>query len=192
MSGTTQTYVEYLMPGTFFAESETEKVSSRDITKLKIPKNAFGFQFFDVTSTVIDGEKLHGKPKNYSKRYLLAEEVLDKEGVKKKIKNNETLLSNMHYNDYKVVAQTRHGNIQPVDKDTVVVNSKGQIIYGTEAVEKKKPAKPAFKEAVLKKSITVGRPLKLKPLPDDIAPELRVPKADTPDNVVKKLRVPKA
>lgn len=182
MGGTTQTYVEYLIPGSFFAESETKKVSSRDISKLKVPDYAFGFQFFDITSTQVDGEKLEGRPKNFSKRYLLAEEVLDQEGVKKKIPDNDVLLSNMRNNGYKHVVKTRRGNIQPADKDTIVLNSKMQVIFGTEETRKKKspakksPASEDFKGAALKKAITVGKPLKLKPLPDDVAPELRVPK----------------
>lgn len=196
MAGKTQTYVEFLIPGSFFAETEVKKVLSRDINHLTPPAYAFGFQFFDITTAIVDGEKLEGNRKNYSKRYLIAEEVMTAAEAIKKHADKDSLVSNIRNNKYKHICQTNRGNFQPLDNDTVVVNGKMEIIWGTEAKKipaaKKAPARKQFKEAALKKSITVRKPLQLKPLPDDVAPELRVPKAATPDNVVKKLRTPKA
>lgn len=167
MTGKTQTYVEFFIPGMLFAESETRKVAARDISKLKVPDYAFGFQFFDITTAVVEGEKLEGDAKNHSKRYLIAEEVLTAAEAIKRHADKDSLVSNIRGNRYKHICQTKQRNFQPVDKDTVVVNSKMQVIWGTEERgEKPKPArapKGQFrKSAAPEGKIVLSKPIKLK------------------------------
>ncbi|MBI2670613.1 hypothetical protein HYX18_01375 [Candidatus Woesearchaeota archaeon] len=52
-----QTYVEILYPGIMFSESEIRKVISRDPSKVKVPKEAYGFRFYDRSEvTTANGE----------------------------------------------------------------------------------------------------------------------------------------
>lgn len=119
------TYVEFLYPGSFFSESSTAKVTSRDTSKLKVPKNAFGFKFFDILSVVVDAdgkqveltsERLNLSPLHYygGKLYTVAE-------LKRDFPNNSTLISNVEGNGYAKAIKCRTGNWQPFDKTDVFV-----------------------------------------------------------------------
>ena len=118
-------YVEFLYPGSFFSESSTSKVTSRDTSKLKVPKNAFGFKFFDILSVVVEAdgkqieltsERLNLSPMHYygGKLYTVAE-------LKRDFPNNSTLISNVEGNGYAKAIKCRTGNWQTFDETDIFV-----------------------------------------------------------------------
>ena len=120
-------YIEFLYPGSFFNESSTQEVQTRDLSKIKVPKNAFGFRFFDIISVVVvvDGKKveLTSERTNLSsmnyyggKLYTLAE-------LKLEFPNERTLISNMECNGWLKVIRCRTGNWQPFEKTGVFVEA---------------------------------------------------------------------
>ncbi len=129
-SSQTKTYVEFFYPGVFLSESSSQEVESRDVSKLEIPEGVFGFSFYDITTTAVDGETLTGKAKNRSKSYVIAERVMTLEDVKKEVPNSDILQSNMKMNGWDQVARTVHGSFQPVDDNTIVIAAKAKnVLY---------------------------------------------------------------
>jgi len=120
------THIEFLYPGTFFAESSSRPVPCRELPAT-IPGQATGYRFFTRHEAVVDGEKLVGQPKNYSpwtyfgKEFTL-EQVQAMEGDRSRI-----LLSNMRTNGYGRVVQTAYGNWYPLnDGDTVTAERESE------------------------------------------------------------------
>ena len=68
-------YVEFLYPGLFVSEASVEEIAERDVKKVELPDNCFGFCFFDRTVTVIDGQTLTGDRKNVSGWYYQGEKM---------------------------------------------------------------------------------------------------------------------
>jgi len=114
-------YVEYYYPGALFAETEIEEIKSRK-DSLEIPDACFGYSFFDVEETTIDGETLRGKPKNrsgmtyFGKKYTVSE-------LKKLLPNEKVLISNIEDGGYSHAVKTRLGNWQVMNKEDVVIEN---------------------------------------------------------------------
>ena len=122
-----KTYIEFLYPGSFFSESSTQKVKTRDVSRVKVPKNAFGFKFFDILSVVVDAdgkksqltsERINVSPMHYygGKLYTVAE-------LKREFPNEHTLISNIEGNGYPKAIRCRTGNWQPFEKTDVFVEA---------------------------------------------------------------------
>ena len=116
-------YVEYLSPGIFISETSVSEISERDVKKVEIPDNCFGFRFFDRTVTVIDGEMLTGDRKNISNWYYKGEKMtLDQ--VKETFGNDskyKNLIWNMEHNNYSAVVKTQFGQFMPLaDGDKII------------------------------------------------------------------------
>jgi hypothetical protein len=122
---TCKTYVEFLMPGTLFAESDCAQVPSRDIRKLSVPEHAFAFTFFDIVTETVKvggktfrrgGERSQVSPKHYygGHIYTLAE-------VQAEFTDEHTLLDNMRGNGYQRVIRCRTGNWQPFERGDILV-----------------------------------------------------------------------
>src|SRR3989338_11530510 len=101
MNHVRKTYIEFLYPS-FFSESSTQEVKSRDVSKVKVPKNAFGFKFFDILSVVVDAdgkkvqltsERINVSPMHYygGKLYTVAE-------PEREVPNERALISNIEGN----------------------------------------------------------------------------------------------
>jgi hypothetical protein len=114
------TYIEFLYPGTFFAESGSRRVERRELPEA-IPGQATGYRFFTRTEVDVDGEKLVGRPKDYSgwtyfgKEYS-AEQVQAMAGEHVRI-----LRDNMRINGWTRVVQTAYGQWYPLTDGDVVV-----------------------------------------------------------------------
>jgi len=121
-------YVEFLYPGAFVNETSVEEVKDRDIDKLKIPDNAFGFRFFDVleNKTIVDDEfvKMTSDRINKSPMHYYGGQVYTKEDVIREVPNNEILLKNMESNDWDKIVKTRMGNFQPFEKTDIFIPCK--------------------------------------------------------------------
>ena len=146
MKEITKTYVEFSYPGALFAETEDKEIITRDVKKvLKImPKGAFCFRFYDMTSkeVTIDGEQetvfgkeknkkrpcrrtgplfVFGKEKNKSGKYYPGATPYTIEQVKKIGKDFSILASNMECNNWPTVIKTRIGNFQPLEKGDIIL-----------------------------------------------------------------------
>lgn len=115
-----QTYVTFLFPGSFFSESKSEKVLSREV-RITAPKGSFGYYFWDRQETVSEGETLFGERKNDSGMHYFGE-TFTVEQVKALPGDHETLVWNMEMNKYPLVVRTICGNFQPFNpkKDKLV------------------------------------------------------------------------
>jgi hypothetical protein len=126
MNHVRKTYIEFLYLGSFFNESSTQEVKTRDVSKVKVPKNAFGFKFFDILSVVVDAdgkkvqltsERINVSPMHYygGKLYTVAE-------IKREFPNEHTLIRNIEGN-YPKAIRCRTGNWQPFRKADVFVEA---------------------------------------------------------------------
>lgn len=116
-------YVEYLYPGLLVSETSVSEIPERDVSKVEISDNCFGFRFFDRTVTVVDGETLTGDRKNVSGWHYQGEKM-SLEQVKETFGGDgkhETLIWNMENNGYASVVKTKFGQFIPLsDEDTVI------------------------------------------------------------------------
>ena len=119
------TYVEFLYPGSFMSESSTREVKTRDTSKVKVPKNAFCFSFFDILSVVVEAdgnkvkltsERVNMSPKHYygGRLYTVAE-------LKRDFPGERILISNIEGNGYKKAIRCRTGNWQPFEETDVFI-----------------------------------------------------------------------
>ena len=114
-------YVELFFPGTLFAESAIEKIKNRR-AKFKIPKNCFGFRFFDKEEVKAPdtNETLEGKPKNHSGMYFIGTRYTKKE-VASKFPKQKILIANIQSNHWIAAVKTRVGNWQGLEKGDKVL-----------------------------------------------------------------------
>lgn len=116
-------YVEYLYPGIFVSETSVSEISERDVAKIELSDNCFGFRFFDRTVTIVDGEILTGERKNVSGWHYQGEKMT-LEQVKATYGNDgkhDILISNMENNGYVSVVKTKFGQFMPLNDDDTVI-----------------------------------------------------------------------
>ena len=119
----TKTFAEYGYLGLLFGESSVREVESRDIEAAKADEkaeHAVWIRFYDREEAEIDGETLVGKPKNYSKTYMINGEPMTLEEVKRDHADERILISNMEGNGYDRVWKTTHGRFTQLPEDAVI------------------------------------------------------------------------
>lgn len=114
----TVTFIRFFYPGSFVSETSVRQVESRE-APTEIPKGAFGWNFYDKTLIVENGEELWGKEKNTSGKTYIGE-VYDIARVKAEMPNERILISNMENNGYKSVVVTGRGTFPLNDGDRVI------------------------------------------------------------------------
>jgi len=114
-------FVEYFYPGIIVSDSSAEETKHRDYTKIKVPKEAYGFKFYDREVIVDNGEILKGKSKNHSSMFYHMGQIMTKADVKKRVKKNYTLLSNMRINEWEKVIKTKFNQFMPYEKGDVII-----------------------------------------------------------------------
>ena len=113
------THVEFMHPGSFFAESSSQPVARRELPEA-MPGRVTGYRFFTRQEAVIGGEKLVGPAKDFSPWTYFgieysAEQVQAMAGDRYRI-----LRDNVRINGYKRMVQTTYGSWYPLhDGDTV-------------------------------------------------------------------------
>ncbi len=110
----TKTYLRISYPGSFVSEQSISEVKNRSMPT-ELPKGYFSFNFYDQEEINQGGEKLMGKPKNYSKEYYPGGRLMTLAEVKAEVPNSKILQSNMECNEWDKVIKTRRGNFQPYD-----------------------------------------------------------------------------
>ena len=115
-----KTYVVFKLPGSFIAEQTEREVQDRSFPT-DVPKNCFGFYFYDIyEATGPKGELISGTRQNVSAMTYFGEEFT-LERVKRECPNSKVLISNMECNGWNRVVCTRLGNWQPLeDGDRVI------------------------------------------------------------------------
>lgn len=122
-------YVQYEMPGSFFAETSTIEVPERrvDIAKSRAPENAYAFEFYSVREPDFEWNEEHFDviPRAFdrSNKHYLGGSVLTQENVERENTDGryDILLSNMRGNRWDRVIRTPFGNTQPFEEGDVVV-----------------------------------------------------------------------
>jgi len=124
-------YVEYYYPGSFFSETSVKEIAQRDVSKIVIPDDAFGFKFFDRVHAEIDGVELQSKRLNISQMHFYGGRIMSIEDVRRECPDDRILLANMEYSGWKNIIVCRTGNTQPFrDGDVFIIEgtSKGTTI----------------------------------------------------------------
>lgn len=122
-----RTFVVFFTPERFTLKSYVRPVKSRDPSKVKVPKRAFGFQFFDlVTKTVIvDGEEMELKSEqfNRSPRHYYGGRVYTLAELKLNFPNEEILISNVRGSSSRRAICCRTGEWHPFDEDDIFLKA---------------------------------------------------------------------
>lgn len=116
-----KTYVEFFFRGVLFDETSVREVQSRDVEKLEVPKNAFGFQFFDVLTTTQEGVELTSDRLNESPMHYYGGRIMTLEEVRAEMPDATTLISNMEGNGYDRVIRCTQGNFKPFEDGDIYV-----------------------------------------------------------------------
>ena len=110
------TYVEFLYAGLFFADSSCKKSKTRVAAKVKVPRTAHGFRFFDIitATAVVNGKrvKLSSGRVNQSPMYYVGAEVLTLAQIRKKFPKNKQLLETIRKHPTKKAVRCRTGEWQ--------------------------------------------------------------------------------
>ena len=120
-----KTYIEFLYATPIFRESSIKEVRGRDLSKVKVPKGALGFKFFDILSMVVEADggqveltsrRINESPMHYygGKLYTVAE-------LKHEFPNEHILIDNFEYNNHKLAIRCRTGNLQPFEEGAIFV-----------------------------------------------------------------------
>ena len=94
-------YVEYRCIGNLVSETQdyVYEIAERDVSKVNIEDDCFGFRFFDRTEMVVDGEILTGDRKNISGWYYIGEKIT-LEQIKATYGNTECIQNISNYMKY--------------------------------------------------------------------------------------------
>lgn len=95
----TETYAEFMYPGTFFSESSTRKIPSRE----KIgewPERAYAVRTYELFVSDVDGERVTGRPRDHSGWTFKGGRVMTLEEVKAEEPGAKILISNMEGNGW--------------------------------------------------------------------------------------------
>jgi hypothetical protein len=109
-----QTYVEFLFPGAFVSESNTEKVESRD-AEIVLPRGAFGWRFFERQEWDTGEEVLRGAARNHGP-WTFVGDVLTLDEVRAQLPDKHILITNMEVNGIERVVYTKAGQFIPMDE----------------------------------------------------------------------------
>lgn len=99
-----KTYIKFLYRGFSTNANPPSEVRTRDISRVRVPRNTFGFQFFDILSVVVDadGEKvqLTSERINLSPIHYFGGKWYTIEEIKRQFPNELVTIDNIKFNDY--------------------------------------------------------------------------------------------
>jgi uncharacterized protein (UPF0128 family) len=121
MEYTRKTYVEFL----FANDSLTQEVKNRDVSKIKIPKNAFCFYFFDILSIIVSANgneaKFTGKRVNVSPKYYYGGKLYTIDELKRDFPNKRIFIRSIENDGYKKVIKCRSGVWYPFKETDIFI-----------------------------------------------------------------------
>lgn len=107
-------FVEYLFRDGELTRTAIEEVFDRKVDLEKVPKNVFGYRFFDREEIQgEDGTSVLGPRENESGTTFLGKRVYTLEEVKSDFPNLNGIITFMTYNRCPNVVLTKMGNWQP-------------------------------------------------------------------------------
>ncbi|MBN1377092.1 hypothetical protein JW949_02020 [Candidatus Woesearchaeota archaeon] len=116
--------VEYISPGPQMCETLVVEVKNRDPSKINLPKDCFGYRFFDRTVADTGDEKLFGERRNYSGIYYFGK-VKTLDDIKKDVLNGEVeekVLELMEIYQLDKIVKTRLGNYMPFNNNDKIIS----------------------------------------------------------------------
>jgi len=126
-------FVEFLRPDLtcfFFGMKRNivKKVSSRDVSKLKVPADTFAFIFFDVLSTIVQDDKKDVELKsgriNISPKHYYGGTVYKMSDFKRKIPNARYIKRDFIGSGYKKAIHRRDGIWAPFKSGEIFIEAK--------------------------------------------------------------------
>lgn len=123
--------VEYLMPGSFYAEESYADLESRSIDEAvaKAPSRAFCFVLYDVPEIDFEYDEtrfsVSAKRQNVSARHYIGGEVFTVDDLKAMNGDGrlDILISNAEGNGWPQIIRTRAGNWQPLEDGDILVGN---------------------------------------------------------------------
>lgn len=104
-----ETYVEFLALGKVVSEIyATRKVSSRSVADLDVPKQAFGFRFFDIHSTRSNDVAMKSNHLNESPLYCYGGEVHTLQEIKDRNDPEDSMMIRNMEREGHDIFHTRH------------------------------------------------------------------------------------
>lgn len=120
-----KTYVDFLYANPLLSKTSAKEVRTRDITKLKVPENAFAFRFFDIISLVVevDGQKVELKSQqiNVSPRHYYGGKIYTVAELKLEFPGDLILICNIERSGCKKAIKCRTGNWRPFEETDLFV-----------------------------------------------------------------------
>jgi hypothetical protein len=113
MNNFRKTYVEFYYSGTFFGERSIQRVNTRDISKLEVPKNAFGFKFLDILFGVWWT--------NVSLMYYYGGKLYTPAEVKREFPYDSSIIRNIENHGFTKVIHCPTGNWQQFRETDILV-----------------------------------------------------------------------
>lgn len=111
-------YIEYLHPGSFFAENSIAPVERAELPAV-LPKRVAGFRFFSRQETELDGEILTGKPREHTPWTYFGEQFTP-EQIRLLEGDYGILITNLTNNGYEAAVRTIFGNWYPLGEGETV------------------------------------------------------------------------
>jgi hypothetical protein len=107
----TQTYVEYLSPGSFVAEGTVRESIDRDAKRAacEAPDHAYGFRFYERVIITAGDVVTRSDKRNVSGVHYVDGQLFDADAVEALPGDHEILLSNMRSNGWPQVVRCRTG-----------------------------------------------------------------------------------
>lgn len=116
-----KTYVEFFHSGVICSDSSFMEVDDRYPSSLILPKNTFGFRFFDIEEiTYSNGSIYKGNKHNYSSNYYYGQKY-SLEEVKRYFPDKKILIDNMELNNFKAVVKTKFEQFIPLRDGDIVL-----------------------------------------------------------------------
>lgn len=119
------TYVEFLSPGSPYANTRVEETTTRDPSKIAVPRNVYGFRFFDILSTSVwDGDShalLISERINKSHMYYYGGDIHTLTQIKRMFPRGHSLIRNIERYGYKKMVHCRDGGWRPLCAGDAVI-----------------------------------------------------------------------
>lgn len=141
-----RSYVEFIRPerGNPQGISTTVEVKDRDIAKLPIPPSADFFYFYD-SPDALTPEQSKTDQRNISRFYIVAEKMITRDEAKELLTPTLNAAARRRMNwdtrleQHELFALTRSGNIEPVRKDSIVIDGARKQLYPKTDLPPEKP-----------------------------------------------------
>jgi len=116
-----KTYVEFFYQKLGFFE-KAEEVKYRDVNKIKVPKDCYGFKFYDQTLTFDEGDIHPGIPENFSGMFYIGK-IKTLDDIKHEIPNS-ALQKIMEANKWDKVVRIKTGEYKPFLIEDILLREK--------------------------------------------------------------------